>query len=169
MSVNEAAVVPQPVTVGPEMTALRRFYPDVTWAGTIEPGGMGPGTPAMTAVGHGRHETLQDGRWIAGTYEQQQHLLDGTPVLTWQLRWVAGWDPVRRAYRATMNDNYGHADVMTGHIDGDRLVFTTDQGAPVQLRLTWIADGELLFWRNEARTADGRWALIEEYRMTPVP
>ena len=169
MSVSEAAVVPKPITVGPEMAALRRFYPDVAWVGTIEPGGMGPGTPAMTAVGHGRHETLQDGRWIAGTYEQQQYLLDGTPVLTWQLHWVAGWDPARGAYRATMNDNYGHADVMTGHIDGHRLVFTTDEGAPVQLRLTWIADGDVLLWRNEARTADRRWVLTEEYRMTPVP
>ena len=147
MSVSEQAVVPRPVTVGPEMAALRRFCPDVTWTGTVEPGGMGPDTPAMTATGHGRHETLQDGRWIAGTYEQQQYLLDGTPVLSWQLHWVAGWDPARRAYRATMNDNYGHADVMTGHIEGDRLVFTTDEGAPVQLRLTWIADGDVLLWR----------------------
>jgi hypothetical protein len=39
----------------------------------------------------------------------------------------------------------------------------------VRLRLTWIADGDVLLWRNEARTADGRWALVEEYRMTPVP
>jgi hypothetical protein len=28
-----------------------------------------------------------------GTYEQDQFLLDGTPMLTWQLHWVVGWGP----------------------------------------------------------------------------
>jgi hypothetical protein len=53
--------VPKPITPGPEMAALARFHTDVTWTGTIQPGGMGPGTPAMTAVGWGKHETIQDG------------------------------------------------------------------------------------------------------------
>jgi hypothetical protein len=75
------------------MAALARFHTDVTWTGTIQPGGMGPGTPAMTAVGWGKHETIQDGRWIVGTYQQDQYLPDGRFVLTWQLHWVAGWDP----------------------------------------------------------------------------
>jgi hypothetical protein len=42
-------------------------------------------------------------------------------VLTWQLHWVAGWDPTTSEYRATLADNYGHADVMRGWIDGNRL------------------------------------------------
>ena len=36
-----------------------------------------------------RHEIIQDGRWIVGTYQQDQFLADGTFVLTWQLHWVA--------------------------------------------------------------------------------
>ena len=48
--------VPKPIEVGPEMEALRRFCPDVTWSGTIREGGMGPGTPAMPSVGRGTHE-----------------------------------------------------------------------------------------------------------------
>ena len=40
--------IPKPITPGPEMAALARFHTDVTWTGTIEAGGMGPGTPAMT-------------------------------------------------------------------------------------------------------------------------
>ena len=44
------------------MAALARFYPDVTWTGTIAAGGMGPGTPEMTAHGRGIHQLIQDGR-----------------------------------------------------------------------------------------------------------
>ena len=110
--------VPRPVTPGPQMRALARFHRDVIWTGIIEEGGMGPGTPAMTATGWGKHEAIQDGRWIVGDYEQDQYLTDGTFVLKWQLHWVAGWDPASNEYRATIADNYGHADVMRGRIDG---------------------------------------------------
>src|ERR671910_2004853 len=121
---NEAVErVPKPITPGPEMIALRRFHPDVKWEGTIEAGGMGPGTPEMTAVGWGTHQAIQEGRWIVGTYEQDQFLLDGTFVLRWELHWVAGWDPTNGEYRATIADNYGRTDVMRGWIEGDRLTF----------------------------------------------
>src|SRR6185369_2076923 len=89
------AAVPRPIEPGVEMVALARFYPNVTWTGEIEPDGMGPGTPAMTARGRGEHTIIQDGRWIVGDYRQEQYLLDGAPVLTWQLHWVVGWDPTR--------------------------------------------------------------------------
>ena len=107
-----AQAVPRPIDVGPEMEALRRFCPDqITWEGTIHEGGMGPGTPRMTGIGRGTHQAIQDGRWIAGDYEQDQLLDDGTFVLKWQLHWVAGWSPQHREYRAVMADNYGNADV----------------------------------------------------------
>jgi hypothetical protein len=130
---------------------------------------MGPGTPPMIALGWGAHETIQEGRWIVGTYEQEQFLVDGTPVLRWQLHWVAGWDPVAREYRATVADNYGHADVLGGRIDGDLLVFESLGEPPVRLRLTWDASDPLeLRWRNEV-SQDGRtWMLVEEYRCTPA-
>jgi hypothetical protein len=120
-AVTDLDSIPKPITPGPEMAALARFHTDVTWTGTIQAGGMGPGTPVMTAVGWGKHETIQDGRWIVGTYQQDQFLPDNTFVLTWQLHWVAGWDPTAGEYRATLADNYGHADVMRGWIEGDRL------------------------------------------------
>jgi hypothetical protein len=94
--------VPKPITPGPQMQALARFHSDITWTGTIEEGGMGPGTLAMTATGWGKHHHIQDGRWIVGTYEQDQYLADGTFVLKWQLHWVAGWDPAHGEYRATI-------------------------------------------------------------------
>ena len=120
---SAAAAVPQPAGVGPEMAALARFYRDVTWNGTIHEGGMGPGTPAMAGVGRGKVQAIQDGRWIVLDCEQDQFLPDGTFVLTWQLHWVSGWSPEHGEYRAVMTDNYGHAEVYHGRIEGDRLVF----------------------------------------------
>lgn len=151
------------------MAALSRFFPDVTWTGTIHADGMGLGSPQMTAIGGGTHLRIQDGRWIVGNYIQDQYLPDGTFVLTWQLHWVVGWDPAHDEYRATLADNYGHADVMTGHIDGDTLVFETGPHVPVRLRLTWDAnDPTDIVWRNEAAVGDGPWTLVETYHMTPT-
>jgi hypothetical protein len=167
---REVDRVPQPITPGPEMKALRRFCPDVTWTGSIHEGGMGPGTPEMTARGRGTHESIQDGGWIVGTYEQDQFLADGSHVLTWQLHWVAGWAPESDGYVATMADNYGHAGVYAGRIDGDRLIFESPEGAPVRLRFIWdVTDPSDIVWRNEMATGDGSWFLIEEYHMTPQP
>ena len=92
--------VPRPITPGAEMAALLRFHRDITWTGSISAGGMGPGTPAMTAQGSGTHTTIQDGRWVVGDYRQEQYLLDGTHVLTWQLHWVRDRTPPGE-YRAT--------------------------------------------------------------------
>jgi hypothetical protein len=169
MTTSDVSAVPRPVTPGWEMEELRRFFPDVSWTGTIHAGGMGPGSPAMTAIGGGTHRRIQDGLWIVGTYTQDQFLPDGTFVLTWHLHWVIGWDPARGEYRATLADNYGHADVMSGHIDGDRLVFETGPDAPVRLRLTWdAADLTDIVWRNEAAIGDGPWVPVETYHMMPT-
>lgn len=161
--------VPKPITSGPEMEALARFHVDVTWEGTISEGGMGPGTPAMTAVGRGTHEQIQGGRWIVDTYEQDQSLPDGTLVFKWELHWVAGWDPAAAEYRATVADCYGHAEVMRGTIEGDRLTFESIGDPPVKLRLVWdFTDPDHLTWRNEMSLGGAPSFLIEEYDLQPA-
>ena len=163
-----AAMVPKPISAGPEMAALGRFYQDVTWNGIIHEGGMGPGTPAMTGVGRGAARLIQDGRWIVADCEQDQFLRDGTFVLKWQLHWVSGWDPEHGEYRAVMTDSYGHAGVYRGHIDGDRLVFESAETAGTRLRFTWdVSDPGVITWRNEMAIDEGSWFLIEEYPMVP--
>ena len=161
------ASVPRPRAAGPEMAALERFYADVTWTGTIEAGGMGPGTPAMTARGRGTHGRLHDGLWIVGDYRQDQFLEDGSYVLTWRLHWVTGWDADAQEYRAALADNYGHADVLRGRIAGDRLVYETFGDGPVRLRLVWdLSDPEAAVWSNQRSVAGRPWTLVETYRMT---
>ena len=163
------AKVPRPITAGAEMAALGRFHQDLTWKGVIHAGGMGPGSPAMTGIGHCTARAIQDGRWIVVDCEQEQFLEDGTFVLTWQLHWVSGWSPDHGEYRAVMTDNYGHADVYRGHIDGDRLIFDSMADTGIRLRLTWDASvPDRITWRNEMTTGDGSWFLIEEYPMVPA-
>jgi hypothetical protein len=165
----EVAAVPKPIEVGPEMEALKRFIRDVTWTGTIHQGGMGPDTPAMTGVGRGTVREIQDGRWIAGDFEQEQYLEDETFVLKWELHWVSGWAPEFNEYRASMVDNYGHAMVYRGWIEDDRLIFESLGDAPVRLRFTWQLVGNgTVNWRNEMAVGDGDWFVIEEYPMVPV-
>jgi hypothetical protein len=165
---RDAAAVRRPVGVGPEMAALGRFYQDFTWEGSIREGGMGPGTPAMTGVGRGTARAIQGGRWIVLDCEQDQFLLDGSFVLKWELHWVSGWSPEHGEYRAVMTDNYGHAEMFRGRIDGDCLVFESLEGAAVRLRFTWDASGPAgITWRNEMAVGDGSWFLIEEYLMVP--
>lgn len=99
----------KPIKVGPEMAALRRFLPEVvTWEGTIHEGGMDRAPRRCAGSAGGTSKLIQDGRWIAGNYEQDQFLEDGTFVLTWQLHWVAGWAPQHGEYRPAMADNYGN-------------------------------------------------------------
>jgi hypothetical protein len=114
-------------------------------------------------------QPIQEGRWFAGEFEQDQFLEDGTFVLRWRLHWVSGWSPQHGEYRASMADDYGNADVYRGHIDGDRLVFESMPDAPVRLRFTWDAsDPAVTTWLNEMALEDGSWFLIEEYPMVPV-
>ncbi|HEY7469818.1 MAG TPA: DUF1579 family protein [Acidimicrobiia bacterium] len=140
MTVEAAvAAIPRPITPGWEHTALRRFHRDGTWEGLIHAGGMGPGTPVQKAIGTATHHWIQDGRWVVGDYAQDQFLEDGTFVLKWELHWVCGWDPMAGEYRATIADNYGRADVLSGRIDGDVLVFESAPGRFPRIRLTWEA------------------------------
>ncbi len=163
------AAVPPPAVPGPEIDHLARFFPDVTWTGQIEAGGMGPGTPAMTAVGRGVHHRIHGGLWIVGDYEQDQFLADGSYVLTWKLHWVTGWDTQAGEYRAVLTDNNGQADIMRGRIDGDVLTYENFGDGPVRLRLRWNRSaGPGLRFTNEMSVGGGPWTLVETYTMAPV-
>ncbi len=96
-----------PVQPGPETEALRRFLVDCTWAGDVEAGGMGPGSPAMTAIGRATVEWISDGIWAVSDLEQQQ-FVGGKEVLTWKAHLIAGWDFSAREYRASVADSNGN-------------------------------------------------------------
>jgi hypothetical protein len=163
----ETTTLPRSARPGPEMEALAPFYRDWTWAGMIEAGGMGPGSPAMSGRGSARCRLVQDGLWYDCDFAQDQHLVDGTFVLRWQLKWIAGWDGRAGEYRASSADNQGpNLGLYRGRIEGDHLIYESPQEVLPRIRLTWILDDpDHCTWRNEY-TLDGvSWTLIEEYQM----
>jgi len=167
MAIETTPQLPHSAVAGPEMAALAPFYRDWTWTGTIEAGGMGPGSPEMSGEGRAVCPLIQDGLWYSGDFEQDQRLADGTFVLRWQLHWVAGWDAAAGEYRASSADNNGpNLAIYRGRIDRNRLVYESLQESYPLIRLTWIlTDPDHCTWRNEF-TLDGEsWSLIEEYAM----
>jgi hypothetical protein len=106
---------------------------------------------------------------VVGEYEQDQFLGDGTFVLKWELHWVCGWDPLAGAYRATIADNYGRVDVLSGRIQGKRMVFESVSDSFPRIRLTWdVSDPTVVLWRNEMTFDGSTWALVEDYRIIPA-
>jgi hypothetical protein len=167
MAIETAPRLPKSAVAGPEMAALAPFYRDWRWSGTIEAGGMGPGTPEMIGKGRAVSRLIQDGLWYSCDFEQEQRLPDGTFVLRWQLHWVTGWDAGAREYRASSADNNGpNLAIYRGRLDGDQLVYEPVSETLPRIRLTWhLLDADHATWRNEV-TLDGEsWSLIEEYEM----
>lgn len=162
--------LPASAMAGPEMAALAPFYRDWRWTGTIEAGGMGPGSPEMRGEGSADCRLMQDGLWYACNFAQEQRLTDGTFVLTWMLHWVTGWDARAGEYRASSADNNSPTlEIYRGRIDGNRLVYESLNDSLPRIRLTWILhDPTHAAWRNEF-TVDGQtWSLIEEYQMEAI-
>ena len=151
----------------PETRALERFHPNGTWTGTVEPGGMGVGSPAMDATGRARCEWIIDGLWLSCDFEQDQYV-GGKKVLTWKARWIAGWDPVAGEYRAVGVDSNGASFIFGGKIVGESLVMESLSESPVKLRFTWNAsDPRAIRWKNEISVSRGAYRLIEEYVIAP--
>jgi hypothetical protein len=164
---TEAVQLPVSATAGPEVAALAPFYRDWRWTGTIEAGGMGPGSPEMSGVGSATCRLIQDGLWFDCDFQQEQRLADGTFVLTWKLHWITGWDARNGEYRASSADNNGPTlEIYRGRIEGNRLVYESLHESVPRIRLTWILhDPTHCAWRNEYTLDGDTWTLIEEYAM----
>lgn len=167
MTTETPVQLPHSAVAGPEMAALAPFYRDWSWTGTIQAGGMGPGSPEMSGEGRAVCRLIQDGLWYDCHFEQDQLMTDGTFVLKWQLNWVTGWDRTAGEYRASSADNNGPSlAIYRGHLEGNRLTYESLREGYPRIRLTWILTGlDQATWRNEF-TLDGQsWSLIEEYEM----
>jgi uncharacterized protein DUF1579 len=167
MAIETTVQLPKSAQPGPEIAALAPFYRDWVWSGTIRKGGMGPGSPEMSGVGRATCRLIQGGLWYACDFEQDQHLLDGTFVLKWQLHWVTGWDQAAGEYRASSADNNGpNLAIYRGRIEGNQLIYESIGETLPRIRLTWIlVDPEHATWRNEYTVDGSTWTLIEEYAM----
>ncbi len=161
------AWTPRIVKPGPGTKVLSRFLTNGTWTGTVEAGGMGPGSPEMEGRGKAKCEWILDGLWLSCHFEQEQYV-DGKRILTWKAEWIIGWDMMAGGYRAVGADTNGVAFIFRGEIQGDRLVMESLGDGPVKLRFTWDArDPKALTWKNEMSMGGGPWSLIEKYVLKP--
>ena len=152
---------------GPETKALVRFHPNATWTGTVKANGMGPGSPEMIGKGRAVCKWIINGLWLSCTFEQDQ-FIDDRKILTWEAKWIIGWDASAREYRAVGVDSNGVSFIFRGQIVGDRLIMESIGESPVKLRFTFdAADPNAVEWKNEMSIDAGHWRLIEEYTMTP--
>jgi hypothetical protein len=152
---------------GPEHAALARFHYNGTWEGTVQPDGMGPGSPEMQAKGSATCAWIINGLWLDCVFSQDQFVA-GKKVLSWMARWIAGWDRAAGEYRAVGVDNNGSAFIFRGKIAGDRLIMESIGDSAVRLRFTWdAADPAAVTWKNEVSVGGTPWRLIEEYVILP--
>lgn len=160
--------IPPNVRSGPEIIALSRFLWDGTWTGTVEAGGMGPGSPEMEGKGKATCERIIDGLWISCSFTQDQYTM-GKKVLTWKARFIVGWDVRAQEYRAVGVDSNGSAFIFHGVIQGDQLILESMVDESMRLRFTWDAtDSTAMTWRNEISIRGAPWTLIEEYTLYPT-
>ena len=159
---------PVPLRAGPEMAALKPFHSNCVWTGTVQAGGMGPGSPRMTANGKATFTPIMDGAWLVGDFEQAQ-FVDDKMVITWKAHYVVGWHPQEQVYKVTYVDNNGSATVMQGRLEDKRFIVETIGTPAIQLRLTWtlLKPGQVQ-WRNECSVNGSPWFLVEEYLCTTV-
>jgi hypothetical protein len=150
------------------MAALRDFNFNCTWTGVVQAGGMGPGSPEMTATGQAIFTPIMDGAWLVGTFTQDQRVGDRV-LIHWDSHFVVGWNPATHDYRITFVDNTGTSGLMHGWIVGDRFIVEPLGDAPMRLRMIWerVGDGTVR-WTNEGSINGGPWVLIEAYTCIPA-
>ena len=160
-----------PAKPGLETEALKKFFPDganVTWIGTVKEGGMGPGSPKMTAKGKGTFKWIMNGLWAMVDMEQDQFVA-GKKTLTWKAHMVVGWDFSAKAYRAIVADSNGSTALFNCEIEGDKFIMRADaiiMGQPTKIRMTQDhTNPQAVAWKNEYSVNNGPWRLIEEYEI----
>lgn len=166
--VSENWSPPPTLRPGPEMEALQKFHFDCKWTGTVRAGGMGPNSPEMAVVGQGLFHPIMNGRWLVGDFEQDQ-MVNGEVVITWQAHYIAGWNPQEQVYKIALVDSNGVVGTMVGRIEGNRFIAETNSEAPVKLQMVWeLLVGGNIVWTNRCAAGNDAWFLIEEYVCTPL-
>lgn len=128
---------------------------------------MGPGSPEMIGKGRATCRWIINGLWLSCTFEQDQFIND-KKILTWEAKWIIGWNPLAHEYRAVAVDSNGVSFIFRGQIIGDRLIMESMGESPMKLRFTFDAtDPNVIKWKNEISVNGGSWRLIEEYIVTP--
>jgi len=162
----------RPVSLSSEQRALRRFFPEGKGRleGILEQGLLGPDAPEMRE--HGKFES----KWIMGgiycILTHDVHLFEGAEKKEQsQGHCVLGWDTHAGEYRMLRAANLGVLFQLRGHLERNRLTFTSDQtvikGRKTKVRYTFVRKrpGEAI-WIAELRTAGNPWKMVGRDTLT---
>lgn len=147
------------------------FGIEATWAGTMRPGALGPGSPELPTTGTLSGRGIADGFWYLCDIKSTAGA--GEQALTWKGHFVAGWDASTEAFRAVLVDNLGMLVTLTGELGQDSFVATSVEALPLmgqmtRARFTWdFTDPHAIAFTNEHQIDGGPWQLWEEELITP--
>lgn len=132
--------MPAPPKAGAETKLLKPVFANATWTGKTLKDAMGPGSPEMGTKGKQTCRWILNDLWAACDYEETMGT--GKEAKTWKGHYIIGWDHAEKTYRAVGVDIMGCAGTMTGKVDGNKLVMTSDKqkemmGQMMLSRLTW--------------------------------
>jgi hypothetical protein len=165
-----AMAMPKP---GAEIKAIKPIFgvSSATWKGKVEPGAMGPGSPATTSHGKVAGRSLLGGLWFACDVEDSYA---GKPPMTWKGHMVVGYDVTTKSYKASVVDNLGTLAAFDGTLEGTKFMLVTPSpvmmmGQMMKDRLSWdLADPKAIKFTDEHQLEGGEWTLVESATMAPV-
>ena len=119
-----------PPKPGAEQKALAPFFGgNMTWAGTMHAGAMGPSSPEMPTKGKQTCHVGLDGFWYM--CEASSTTGSGKQAMKWSGHFLIGYDAGAKSYRATGVDNMGFMVTMKGELNGKK--FTLVSEAPMTM------------------------------------
>jgi hypothetical protein len=170
-SAGGAPPMPMMPKPGPETLALKPLIGALVTSGEVKAGAMGPSSPAMPAKGTHTCKWILDNLWVLCEIEDTA----GAPpkAMTWKGQLIAGWDFEAKAYRGAIADNMGTINMMSGKLEGQKLVWDssgTMMGKPVKYRITLdFTDAKAIKFTDERQYGgSGPFVLAEEGVMKPA-
>lgn len=115
--------MPMPQKPGAETRALLPIAVDGKIKGKMPANAMAEGTPEMETSGKIDCEWTVDNLWLA--CEIKETMGTGKDAMKWSGQFMLGYDFMAKEYRATMVDNMGAASMMTGKLEGNKLILTS--------------------------------------------
>jgi hypothetical protein len=141
-----------------------------TWAGTMSPGALGPGSPQLPTSGSVDSSEITDGFWY--TCDIISTAGTGPDALTWKGHLVVGWDANASGYRALLVDNIGMWVPLRAELVGTVFVATSQAPLPLMghltsARFTWdFSDPDQIRFTNEHQVDGGPWQVWEQEIIT---
>ena len=164
---GQTALRPTLPTPGPETIQLATIFTgNWDWEGTLQPGALGPNSPALPSKGTIVNTSVADGFWFTSNMECSY---GGVPaILTWKGHLVVGWNSGNRTYQGILVDNLGILVQFQGEIHGSTLVLTAEKpnvmnGSKILARFTYdFTDPSAIRFLNEHQINAGAWQVFEQ-------